>query len=121
MDYRFLGKRKTLALGVYPAVSLASARKRRDEARTLLAEGIDPSQAKQEGKYARTAAAAQTFEVVANQWLLKIAPSRSASTQDKVKGWRPRTGSNKYAARSSGSRWRSTWWSAISPPTCVAH
>jgi integrase len=87
MDYRFLGKRKTLALGVYPAVSLASARKRRDEARTLLAEGIDPSQAKQEGKYARTAAAAQTFEVVANQWLLKIAPSRSASTQDKVKGW----------------------------------
>ena len=67
MDYRFLGKCKTLALGVCPAVSLASARKRRDDARTLLAEGIDPSQAKQEGKYARTAAAAQTFEVVANQ------------------------------------------------------
>ncbi|KQW96587.1 hypothetical protein ASC94_07015 [Massilia sp. Root418] len=87
MDYGFLGKRKTLALGVYPAVSLASARKRRDEARTLLAEGVDPSQAKQEGKYARTAAAAQTFEVVASQWLRKVAPSRSVSTQDKVKGW----------------------------------
>jgi integrase len=87
MNYRFLGKRKTLALGVYPEVSLATARKRRDEARRLLAEGIDPSQAKRDDRNTRTAAAAQTFEAVANQWLLKIAPTRSASTQDKVKGW----------------------------------
>ncbi|MFM1979472.1 MAG: hypothetical protein RLZ68_737, partial [Pseudomonadota bacterium] len=42
MDYRFLGKAKTLALGVYPAVSLAKARQRRDKARELLADGIDP-------------------------------------------------------------------------------
>ena len=41
MSYRHLGKQKTLALGVYPAVSLAKARKRRDEARELLAEGLD--------------------------------------------------------------------------------
>jgi integrase len=87
MDYTYLGKRKTLALGVYPAVTLASARKRRDEARTLLAEGIDPSQAKQDDRRARIAAASQTFEVVANQWLLKVAPTRSASTQEKVRGW----------------------------------
>lgn len=87
MNYRFLGKRKTLALGVYPEVSLATARKRRDEARKLLAEGIDPSQAKRDDRNARAAAAEQTFEAVANQWLLKIAPTRSASTQDKVKGW----------------------------------
>ena len=40
MDYRFAGKRKTMALGVYPAVSLAKARKRRDAARELLAEGV---------------------------------------------------------------------------------
>lgn len=87
MNYRFLGKRKTLALGVYPDVSLATARKRRDEARKLLAEGIDPSQAKRDDRNAKTAAAEQTFEAVANQWLLKIAPTRSTSTQEKVKGW----------------------------------
>ena len=87
MNYRFLGKRKTLALGVYPEVSLATARKRRDEARKLLAEGIDPSQAKRDDRNTRTAAAAQTFEAVANQWLVKIAPTRSTSTQDKVEGW----------------------------------
>ena len=39
LNYRFAGKQKTLALGVYPAVSLAKARKRRDTARELLAEG----------------------------------------------------------------------------------
>ncbi|GAB2851645.1 tyrosine-type recombinase/integrase [Pseudoduganella ginsengisoli] len=87
MNYRFLGKRKTLALGVYPEVSLATARKRRDEARKLLAEGIDPSQAKRNDRSARAAAAEQTFEVIAHQWLSKIAPTRTASTQEKVRGW----------------------------------
>jgi hypothetical protein len=45
MKYRFEGKEKTLALGKYPAVSLANARERRDEAKKLLAEGIDPGEA----------------------------------------------------------------------------
>ena len=48
MDYRFAEKRKTLALGVYPEVSLAKARQRRDKARELLADGIDPGIAKRE-------------------------------------------------------------------------
>jgi integrase len=87
MDYRFLDKRKTLALGIYPAVSLATARKRRDEARKLLAEGIDPSQVKRDVRQARAAAAEHTFETIAQQWLKKMAPTRSASTQDKVQGW----------------------------------
>ena len=43
MSYRYGGKQKILALGVYPAVSLLKARQRRDKARELLAEGIDPS------------------------------------------------------------------------------
>ncbi len=43
MDYAFNGKRKTLSLGAYPAVSLKAARERRDAAKVLLAEGIDPS------------------------------------------------------------------------------
>lgn len=50
MDYRFSGKRKTLALGVYPDVSLADARERRDQARKLLANGADPGAIKQAAK-----------------------------------------------------------------------
>lgn len=68
MDYRHMDKRKTLALGVYSAVSLAKARKRRDEARELLADGIDPSQAKREAKTASLIAAANTFEQVALEY-----------------------------------------------------
>ncbi|RZT04579.1 Integrase [Duganella sp. CF402] len=87
MNYRFADKQKTLAIGVYPAVSLAKARKRRDEARELLADGIDPSQAKQEDKRTKILEAAQTFEVVARQWLAKTEPDRAANTQAKVVNW----------------------------------
>ncbi|KQZ43805.1 integrase arm-type DNA-binding domain-containing protein [Duganella sp. Root1480D1] len=87
LNYRFAGKQKTLALGVYPAVSLAAARKRRGEARELLAAGIDPVQAKQEAMRARATAQSNTFEAVARQWLTKSAARRAASTQKKVQGW----------------------------------
>jgi integrase len=86
-DYRFLGKRKTLALGVYPAVSLAKARVRRTEARELLADGVDPGAAKREGKSAIMAAAQHTFEAVAYTWLEKTKAERAATTQEKVKNW----------------------------------
>lgn len=46
LRYRFGGKEKMLALGKYPEVSLADARARRDEARKLLANGVDPSENK---------------------------------------------------------------------------
>ena len=71
MDYRFLGKRKTLALGVYPEVSLAKARSRRAEARELLADGLDPSANKKRQKAERLQAAMHTFEQVALTWLEK--------------------------------------------------
>ena len=87
MNYRFTGKQKTLALGVYPAVSLAKARQRRDKARELLAEGIDPSTAKKEDKQAKADAAANTFEMVARDWLAKTAADRMATTQDKLTSW----------------------------------
>jgi integrase len=87
LDYRYLGKRKTLALGVYPAVSLAKARKRRDEAREILADGNDPGQAKREQKRAKVLAAANTFEEIARQWLRKTAAERAESTQGKVQRW----------------------------------
>jgi hypothetical protein len=61
MDYRHDGKRKTLALGVYPDVSLARAREKRDEARKLLADGIDPSAARKHRKLADMAASANSF------------------------------------------------------------
>jgi integrase len=87
MDYRHLGKQKTLALGVYPAVSLAKARKRRDEARELLADGQDPSAAKQDAQQAKLKEAANTFEVVAREWLEQTAANRAAVTQGKVRTW----------------------------------
>ncbi|MGT7511820.1 Arm DNA-binding domain-containing protein, partial [Escherichia coli] len=46
LRYRILGKEKTLALGVYPEVSLSEARTKRDEARKLISEGIDPCEQK---------------------------------------------------------------------------
>ena len=87
MNYRFDDKRKTLALGVYPAVSLAKARQRRDKARELLADGIDPSTAKKEDKQAKADAAANTFEMVARDWLAKTAADRQSTTQDKLTSW----------------------------------
>ena len=50
MKYRFLGKEKRFAIGVYPEVSLKEAREKRDEARKLLSVDIDPSAAKQAAK-----------------------------------------------------------------------
>lgn len=87
MDYSFGGKRKTLALGTYPEVSLAKARDRRGAARERLADGIDPSAAKREEKQARADATASTFEVVAREWLRKTAAKRAAGTQLKVTTW----------------------------------
>ena len=68
MDYRFAEKRKTLALGVYPAVSLAKARQRRETARQQLADGIDPGVVKKAQKAARALSAEDTFEAVAREF-----------------------------------------------------
>ncbi|RFO95542.1 integrase [Rhodoferax lacus] len=87
MDYRFEGKRKTLALNTYPEVSLAKARKRRDEARERLAEGIDPSAHKKVEKAVKLAASAHKFEAVAREWLQKTDADRAATTTAKVTNW----------------------------------
>jgi integrase len=87
MNYRFAGKRKTLALGVYPAISHAEARKRRDKAREQLAKDVDPSAAKREEKQLKSDLAANTFELVARDWLVKTKAERAAITQDKVTAW----------------------------------
>lgn len=68
MDYRFNGTRKTLALGVYPDVSLADARNRRDDARKLLANGVDPSEVKKAQAASIVANTENSFEAIAREW-----------------------------------------------------
>jgi integrase len=68
LKYRFGGKEKLLALGVYPDVGLKDAREKRDEARRLLAQEIDPSAHRQAQKAADAAAQANSFEDVAREW-----------------------------------------------------
>lgn len=68
MKYRHGGKEKRLALGVYPDVSLAQAREKRDQAREALAKGDDPGQIKREAKLSKALNDATTFEAVARQW-----------------------------------------------------
>ncbi|ENW9111810.1 tyrosine-type recombinase/integrase [Escherichia coli] len=67
LRYRFGGKEKMLALGKYPEVSLVDARGRRDEARKLLANGVDPSENKKAVKVEHEQEVI-TFEVVAREW-----------------------------------------------------
>jgi integrase len=69
LAYRFAGKQKTLALGIYPTVSLADARSRRDEAKKLLARSIDPSVQR---KAARHAGESGSFQAVAEEVIAKL-------------------------------------------------
>lgn len=69
--YRYAGKEKRLAHGTYPEVSLAIARERREAARKLLANGIDPGQHKQAEKAAGMERAGNSFEVIAREWLAR--------------------------------------------------
>lgn len=84
LKYRFVGKEKLLALGEYPQVSLAEARDRRDEARKLLAAGIDPSEHKKAMKAAKAAEAANSFEAVARQWHTKVKVSLVPEYANKI-------------------------------------
>ncbi|WP_243363067.1 tyrosine-type recombinase/integrase [Fundidesulfovibrio terrae] len=74
--YRFNGKPNMLSLGVYPDVSLKEARERRDEARRLLTQGIDPAQVRKSAK-AEEAEDAETFERIAREWWAKFQPTWS--------------------------------------------
>jgi integrase len=69
--YRFNGKDQQLSLGAYPAMSLAEARKRRDEARKAVAEGRNPSVEKRRAAVAAAIGAGNTFKVVAEEFISK--------------------------------------------------
>ena len=84
LDFRFAGKRKTLAIGVYPDVSLSDARERREEARKVLANGADPGDIKKAQKAAKTALAENSFEIVAREWFSKHAPNWKENHSSKI-------------------------------------
>ena len=85
-DYRFLGKRKTLALGSYPDVSLSHARDKRDKARSLLASEppIDPSENRKAEKSSKLLNSENSFEVIAREWWQTHMKNKAASHKDKV-------------------------------------
>ncbi len=68
LKYRYAGKEKVLALGVYPDTTLQAARKRRTEAREMLANDVDPGIARKDEKRAVRLLAGNTFEAVAREW-----------------------------------------------------
>lgn len=84
LKYRHIGKEKRLALGVYPEVSLKDARTKRDTARSLIADGLDPSAQKKAAKAAAVTRATSNFENVAREWFSKHSPSWASSHADKI-------------------------------------
>lgn len=86
LKYRHGGKEKRLSLGVYPAVSLAEARERRDDARRLLAAGIDPSAQRKADKRDAAIRDANSFEAVAREWHAKR--SKKLEPRSAAKVWR---------------------------------
>ncbi len=84
LKYRFDGKEKRLAFGIYPDVSLAQARCARDDARKLLAQEIDPSEHRKIQKAAKSERAANSFEIVAREWFAKFAPKWAKTHASKI-------------------------------------
>ncbi len=88
LKYRVDGREKVLALGIYPDVSLADARDRRDEARKLIAKGGDPGELKKQQKQQAKAEAENSFESIAREWHEKQkgrwVPSHAARVLDSL-------------------------------------
>ena len=84
LKYRYGGKEKLLAVGVYSDVSLSEARERRDTARRQLRDNIDPSAAKQAQKHSQAEASANSFEAIGIEWFQKTRNGWSVTHQTKV-------------------------------------
>lgn len=82
-DYRFAGKRKTLALGVYPETSLKEARDKRDDARKLISNNLDPIEVKKTQKLQLKAETDNTLKAVATEWHEKLKSKWSANHADR--------------------------------------
>ena len=84
LKYRIDGKEKRISLGVYPDVRLKAAREARDQARELIAQGIDPSAQRQAEKAARQESNGNSFEVIAREWHAQQAPGWSKKHAETV-------------------------------------
>jgi integrase len=87
MNYRHLGKQKTLAFGVWPDTGLAEAREQRDAARKVLARNSDPAERIKLERIAATVAASNSFKAVADEWLAKKEREGSADASMKKSRW----------------------------------
>ena len=74
LDYRLEGKRKTLAIGVWPEIPLTRARELREEARDLILRGIDPLKNKRDQQRKRAASEKRTFSILCNEWMVRQKP-----------------------------------------------
>jgi hypothetical protein len=73
--YRYLGKEKNISLGIYPEVGLAEARRKLSDARRLLSDGKDPSEARKALKRQAMISAENTFEAIAREWIAAKSPA----------------------------------------------
>lgn len=87
LSYRFDGKQKLLAIGQYPVITLADARTKRDAAKKLLAEGIDPSEDRKARRRAASIARSNTFKAVADELMEKFRAEGNAEATLKKKHW----------------------------------
>jgi integrase len=87
LRYRFGSAEKMLSLGAYPAVSLASARAKREEAKKLLADGTDPSRQRKLEKYARAVDAQNTFGSIAAEYVANLEAQKAAVTTLEKNRW----------------------------------
>lgn len=84
LKYRFAGKEKLLAIGVYPDISLAQARSRREEAKKLLLEGKDPGQERKLEKLSRQLEVESSFEAIAREWYTRRFDRWSVSYREEM-------------------------------------
>jgi integrase len=84
LDYRFMGKRKTLSMGVYPDVGLKDARTRRDDARKLLAADVDPGENRKAVKASKMEQSTNSLEVVTREWYAKYAKTWNEDHGDRI-------------------------------------
>lgn len=84
MKYRTGGKEKRLSFGVYPVVTLSEARARRDEAKKMLANRIDPGENRKAQKASQQERAANSFEAVAREWFESWKTDKAVSHSSKI-------------------------------------
>lgn len=87
MNYRFLARQRTLALGVWPTTDLADARDKLEEARKVLARGEDPSEQMKLKRAAASVAQSNSFKAVADEWLIKAEKEGHSAVTMKKKRW----------------------------------